>query len=76
MPGLENAIRADVREKFQRDDLKIVVATVAFGMGINKPNVRFVVHSRYRVILNLLSGRTGRAGLNGLPAEAMRTRSG
>lgn len=42
--GLENAIRADVQEKFQRDDLQIVVATVAFGMGINKPNVRFVVH--------------------------------
>ncbi|VDZ96967.1 ATP-dependent DNA helicase RecQ [Salmonella enterica subsp. enterica] len=34
--GLENAIRADVQEKFQRDDLQIVVATVAFGMGINK----------------------------------------
>ena len=42
--GLENHIRADVQEKFQRDDLQIVVATVAFGMGINKPNVRFVVH--------------------------------
>lgn len=42
--GLENAIRVDVQEKFQRDDLQIVVATVAFGMGINKPNVRFVVH--------------------------------
>lgn len=42
--GLENAVRAEVQEKFQRDDLQIVVATVAFGMGINKPNVRFVVH--------------------------------
>lgn len=42
--GLENNVRADVQEKFQRDDLQIVVATVAFGMGINKPNVRFVVH--------------------------------
>ncbi|MBK4329337.1 RecQ family ATP-dependent DNA helicase, partial [Enterobacter hormaechei] len=42
--GLENDVRAEVQEKFQRDDLQIVVATVAFGMGINKPNVRFVVH--------------------------------
>ena len=44
--GLENEVRARVQEQFQRDDLQIVVATVAFGMGINKPNVRFVVHLR------------------------------
>lgn len=50
--GLENHIRADVQEKFQRDDLQIVVATVAFGMGINKPNVRFVVHFDIPAILN------------------------
>ncbi|WP_275384484.1 helicase-related protein, partial [Xenorhabdus bovienii] len=42
--GLENNQRAWVQDAFQRDDLQVVVATVAFGMGINKPNVRFVVH--------------------------------
>lgn len=42
--GLDNERRSQVQEAFQRDDLQVVVATVAFGMGINKPNVRFVVH--------------------------------
>ncbi len=68
--GLENNVRADVQEKFQRDDLQIVVATVAFGMGINKPNVRFVVH--FDIPRNIESYQeTGRAGRDGLPAEAM-----
>lgn len=53
--------RADVQEKFQRDDLQIVVATVAFGMGINKPNVRFVVHFDIpRNIESTISGNRSR----------------
>lgn len=63
--GLENHIRADVQEKFQRDDLQIVVATVAFGMGINKPNVRFVVHFDIPAILNPITRRPGAPGAMG-----------
>jgi ATP-dependent DNA helicase RecQ len=71
--GLSDRVRTENQRRFLNEDGVVIVATIAFGMGIDKPDVRFVIHNDMPAGLEAYYQETGRAGRDGLPATALLT---